>query len=675
MLFNMLADFSVSPDDIAYAERILLPTGESFDEERRQFIGDMRTLDLLAVPGSGKTTALLAKLLILDRHLPRQDGTGILVISHTNAAIDEIRDRIGLHCTQLFRYPNFVGTIQRFIDEYLAIPYYIDKYGKAPAHIDDAVYERRFTEPPFGFEGFTRLESKNARCFLKANKKKIRWSWVDGKYVLTDGYCGKAIEFKKPRGITKPHNYIDWNDSEKVRVREWVRDHKLAILKSGFLCYDDAYFLSRVALFRNALFKPLLQRRFTHVFVDEMQDMERHQYELLEAIFFDAGASGVRYQRIGDRNQSIFDGKDSTSGEFWANRETTLELNGSYRLGPVLASVVSAFSVNPIHIDGRRKNSDGSLVMIKPRFIVYSDATQSTVIQRFATIVRELADAKSLPLTTQTRCKAVGWATKAEPNKTRLPDYHPHYEKGAPRAHAEHTLLASVVAFSATDSQSFAPIENSIVKALLWILRLEKAKDSGGTPFVKQTLREFMMIEHPNYWQTFQTNMYKWCMGVARGEKDEILKDIRDQLPVFCSIFGYQIESSKEFVFGNLEEVPAASGTASQPAERNVLTHEGVRVEVATVHRVKGETHTATLYMETFYERGGGGNYESQRLAAQLQGKPLNVNMHDLVRQSAKMMYVGFSRPTHLLCFALHESRFQKIEAGICTNTWEIVRL
>lgn len=671
----MPADFSVTPDDIAYAERILLPAGGSFDEERRRFITEMGTLDLLAVPGSGKTTALLAKLLILDRHLPRQSGAGILVISHTNAAVDEIRDRIGSHCTQLFRYPNFVGTIQRFVDEFLTIPYYIDRYRRAPTHIDDAVHDQRFNDPPFVIKGFTHQENKNARRFLKVNAKKIRWSWVDGKNVLTDGYCGKAIEFKKPRGITKPLNYTDWNDSERVRVSEWIRAFKLSILKSGVLCYDDAYFLARVALFRNAPLKPLLQRRFTYVFVDEMQDMERHQYELLEEIFFDAGASGVGYQRIGDRNQSIFDGRASTSGEFWVNRETVLELNGSYRLSPMLASVVSAFAVSPIQIDGRRTNPDGSLVMIKPRFIVYSDATRSTVIQRFATTVRELADAKALPLTAQTRCKAVGWTTKAEPNKTRLTDYHPQYEKGALRGRTEHVLLASVVTFSVTDSQSFAPIENAIVKALLWILRLEKAKDSAGIHFVKHTMREFMMTSHPTEWQTFQTNMYKWCMGIARGERDEVLQDIREQLPAFCSVFGHQIESSKEFVFGNLEAVPAASGTALPPAERNMLTYEGVRVEVATVHRVKGETHTATLYMETFYEKGGGGNYESQRLATQLQGKPLNENMHDLVRQSAKMMYVGFSRPTHLLCFALHESRFQKIAAGICTNTWEIDRL
>ena len=74
----MRAEFSVTDDDIAYAEGVLLPRGELFDEERRSFIRDLGTLDLQAVPGSGKTTALLAKLLILDRYLPFADGSPLM---------------------------------------------------------------------------------------------------------------------------------------------------------------------------------------------------------------------------------------------------------------------------------------------------------------------------------------------------------------------------------------------------------------------------------------------------------------------------------------------------------------------------------------------------------------------------------------------------------------------
>jgi len=74
MLSNMLWEktlkMRVTDDDIRYPEKILLPNDVSFNEQRKEFIKNLDTIDLQAVPGSGKTMALLAKLLILEKHLP-----------------------------------------------------------------------------------------------------------------------------------------------------------------------------------------------------------------------------------------------------------------------------------------------------------------------------------------------------------------------------------------------------------------------------------------------------------------------------------------------------------------------------------------------------------------------------------------------------------------------------
>lgn len=88
MRLNMQPEkIQVTDEDIKYTEKILLQEGEHFDNERIAFIENFETIDLQAVPGSGKTTALLAKLLILERYLLFKDGSGILVISHTNNAV------------------------------------------------------------------------------------------------------------------------------------------------------------------------------------------------------------------------------------------------------------------------------------------------------------------------------------------------------------------------------------------------------------------------------------------------------------------------------------------------------------------------------------------------------------------------------------------------------------
>jgi DNA helicase-2/ATP-dependent DNA helicase PcrA len=150
---------------------------------------------------------------------------------------------------------------------------------------------------------------------------------------------------------------------------------------------------------------------------------------------------------------------------------------------------------------------------------------------------------------------------------------------------------------------------------------------------------------------------------------------MREYLPGFLALFGVAVKVSAGFISDTSgAALPVGSNLRGEEAA-NVFQGHGIEVQISTVHAVKGETHAATLYMETFYARGGGGNYESERLANQLKGAPLSENAHDLAKQSAKMVYVGFSRPTHLLCFAVHESRFAVLEAGIDTAVWDVIKL
>lgn len=678
----MPAEFSVSDADIEYAEGVLLRDGESFDEERRIFIRNLGTLDLQAVPGSGKTTALLAKLLILDRYLPFKDGSGILVISHTNAAIDEIKGRIGSHCTSLFRYPNFIGTIQSFVDQFLAVPFYADKYKKLPLRIDDDIYNQRFSKPPFKIKDFTQQENSNARRYLMATPKTLRWSLIGGKTLLTDGYCGTLIDFKKPKGNTKPENYTDWSPEEKNRVRLWISKFKVQILNAGCLCYDDAYLFASASLLRNPPLRQLLQKRFSHVFVDEMQDMEKHQHDLLEDVFFDGGRSVAAFQRIGDKNQSIFDGKDARGLAFWIDRGTVLELNGSYRLSPALAAIVSCFAVSPLKIEGRGRNDDGTDISIKPHLIVYSDSTQDQVISRYAAVVQTLLDNGTIPASLHNKYKAIAWATQKGAGKVRLCDYYPNFSREEQQQRPDHQNLESYISNYDKSDQTLSSVERSIGNALLRILREEGIVDMDGALYSKVRMREFLKESKPDYWTVHQAKIYEWCMSVVRGDGPAALLDIRNCLPMFLLQFGKQISASANFVNGMgdaavpaVPAVPAVLRVAASKKAANVLLCGSFEVEVSTVHRVKGETHTATLYMETFYERGAGGNYESERLSSSLSGNAVAANAHNLIKQSAKMVYVGFSRPTHLLCFAVHERRFTKFEADLVGEKWAIIRV
>src|SRR5690606_4597566 len=64
-----------------------------FDQSRQDFLRKTTTLDVSACPGSGKTTLIVAKLAIMARKWPHRTK-GVCVLSHTNAAREQIQRRL-----------------------------------------------------------------------------------------------------------------------------------------------------------------------------------------------------------------------------------------------------------------------------------------------------------------------------------------------------------------------------------------------------------------------------------------------------------------------------------------------------------------------------------------------------------------------------------------------------
>ena len=97
--------------EIKMAHDVLLKGKDPFDETRVGIIKNDSSCYIQACPGSGKTTALLAKLIILANKLPLADGKGVCVLTHTNVAIDEIKSNVG-------KRPIFYLDIQTFLELY-----------------------------------------------------------------------------------------------------------------------------------------------------------------------------------------------------------------------------------------------------------------------------------------------------------------------------------------------------------------------------------------------------------------------------------------------------------------------------------------------------------------------------------------------------------------------------
>lgn len=669
----MPVKINITDNDIAYAESILLPSGKRFDDERKIFIKNFDTVDLQAVPGSGKTTALLAKLLILERYLPFKDGSGILVISHTNSAMDEITNKIGGYCPKLFSYPNFVGTIQSFVDNFLAIPCYTNLYKKQLYRIDNEIYiEKTEKLYPLPIQGFQLQEQKNARYYLEANECKLtyRLKYKNGDFKLMDSIDGKELTISKPK---RGSNWINWTDNEKARVFEWLKLFKLRIIKDeGVLHFDDAYLLSDVFLQRFPRAGILLSKRFQLVFVDEMQDMDKHQHDLLEEIFHNSRKSSSIYQRIGDKNQAIFNGSAKLD-EVWSPRDNVLNLNGSHRLTKPIAELVNCFA---LHKDEGRQIIGLREGNIKPHLIVYENNSIENVIQKFAEIVNSLIEKGEIKNENPT-FKAIGWR-KDDPdeNKICLKRYCKTFEPEKHVSKIDYICLKNYL-FTQNDSgKTFRSVRNNIINALIKILRDENVKEEGtGRNFTKQSLLKHLREVDPVAYQALMLYIYQWSLAIIQGKAEICFQKMKEYVPDLLRHFGKTIQRSEGFINQHQDNlIPAV--------DKMILTNrfkpDGVNfeIEIATIHSVKGQDHTGTLYLETYYQHDGNGenakSYESQRLCNQLKLSYLTGNEGVRVKQSAKMMYVGFSRPTHLLCLAVHKDRFDRYLNDIDTNKWEI---
>lgn len=670
---------NITDEDISYAEKILLSAGKQFDDERKTFIRNLSTIDLQAVPGSGKTTALLAKLIIIERKLPFADGSGILVLSHTNAAIDEIKEKIQKHSPKLFSYPNFIGTIQSFVDEFLAVPYYVQKFNKKPNRIDNEIYNEKiksFIEKPWLYKLNFNSDITDKVAYIKNNNEGFFYSYrfqSSNEIQLVKKLNEGVLEISKPRGRTRAENYRDYTQKEKSDVYDWFFEFKKSILNSGILHYDDAYFLAERYLLKFPKIKSILQKRFAFAFVDEMQDMDTHQYDLLEKIFYDNGNSISVIQRIGDKNQAIYNSVKAT--DVWADRANVLRLNGSHRLSKPIADVVKRFALyNDANFDIVGLNE----CAIKPHILVFENGTIGNIIPFFAQIVREngLANADKI---IKVVCWNTDWkeddASRQDQAKLRLEDYHNGFKKEKGKPKQDYDCLKSYLLYYDKNKKTLEPLRKNILNALLKILRLENINTSDTRPYTKKKLIDLIREKDFKKYDELNLNLYNWSIGIIKGKTNDVWNEIKAYAPNFFTIFSENtLSTSLTFLNTDAENIAVAKNVELETT--NHYKEDGLEIEITSVHSVKGQTHCATLYLESYFQKDGNGanakSYESQRLAQQLLGANLAANIGDRVKQSAKMAYVGFSRPSDLLCIAVHKDRFDTLLNTISPDIWEI---
>ncbi|CAL8473579.1 UvrD-helicase domain-containing protein [Caballeronia sp. S22] len=607
--------FSLSPADLANIAT-LFPALDFSRQEQIDALLHATSGDFQAAPGSGKTTLLGAKLSLMAARWPYAHR-GICILTHTNVARQEIEGCLKAvpYGASLLGYPHFIGTIQSFVNKFLAIPW-LRELGIELREIDEQGFEREFYRRAYPGAKTWIAQSEQQR---KRAVCGVRYRGADLALVTTDGHTLPAS------GVTIEH----------------LRRVKAAMAREGRLRHEDMFAYAEQALVKVPNLADAVEHRFPNVFIDEMQDTSDVQLSVLNAVFREAAV----VQRFGDVNQAILSRGPKVAPNSFP-RPKYFEVRTSLRFGSAIAAVVNA--VKPVGgaIDGL-----GPAAAFAPTMILYSDATVQMVIKLFGEWVASLFSSEEL---TRHPVKAV-CAIKTKGNAAQkvgrhISDYFPSFDE-AVTAQNSGRSIRQCLRFA---SNPTAPNRVGAARSVLLLM----VQTYGVHPYkTAKTWKEFARLtasnpEHASRVKSLALQIVTVPRDVctettARSSVVSVLAGLGDMLDVVVDEDGVP----PEWLIDTGSDVARTAGVNSVSISTDTAEFS---VQVATIASVKGETHLATLVLESCRQKV----FDLKSTLPFLCGTSnpaVEKNEHKL--RSLMNIFVAASRPKRLLAFAMHADR------------------
>jgi superfamily I DNA/RNA helicase len=659
---------------LAEAERLILD-----DEDRLPILESMNSIDVQACPGSGKTTLIAAKLILLAEKWPYADQ-GVCVLSHTNVAKDEIIDRLekakAVRARQLLSYPHFIGTIQEFVGKFVAFPLVRSEGIKINTVDTDTCVSLIYTNIRHGTRSY--IDNKS------------RYSNVLYDFDLRLNGATISINVPTfPNGSTSP----SYSDLKEVRER---------LIAEGYFFYKDIYIYAEKALAQYPDIGPSIRRRFPFIFIDEMQDTQKFQDDLLLQIF-PLNDPGIVVQRFGDPDQAIFHGIGGEEPNVTFNEKSSTDMdfviNKSHRFDNSIATKIKGLSFNEVKL--KTEISDDSLELRKSHHansqnfehtvIIYGDENIGAVIPAFAEIVSSQFSEKSKRIRSF-EVKVLGAVGNEidKDDQLKIGHYWSAFDKSkSKKGFKESTLIEAVYYCRHAPVDDWAASYKLLIDCVLKILRMAKKRDGQGKYFRATTMRE--ILEEKDEWRILRELVYFMLDNSRKIDREfwdaanRVLSKLFDLDSTTDEVRDYLAFHKKDEYFPSIDnfELPKMGSLKAMP--ENAVEHaDGFRIGVSTIHGVKGETHDATLVLETKFFCP-----DLEAMLPYLTGdlpneEHLNLNLKPNPSTAAfkpnqrfmRQFYVAMSRPKHLLCLAVHASRITtEQKRALQARDWRLYEL
>lgn len=597
--------------------------GLVFDDTRRECLKSYR--DVQACPGSGKTTLVAAKLILLAKKWTH-NYQGICVLSHTNVAKDEITKRLQdhLHGAKLLRYPHFIGTIHSFVNMFLGMPYCHSNNRLVAKIDDDSCY--KYIKKNISYGTMSYIERK--RCKLS-----------DLKYYYTDNQLTLFVP-----GFSNVSESPSYEDLYRVKQK---------LLNLGYHFYSEMFEYGKAYLHSNSSVEKFLRKRFPVVIIDEMQDTNKQQDEVLNSIF---NGQTCSFQKFGDPDQAIYNSmNDNLPNESYNNQTDLLIIELSHRFSKDIATLATGLSYNRLELNTyveKQQNPQHTIYLV-------DETTREQVIPAFAKLCCEcIPNDNTLPI------KAVGAVGKLKKEEKDLTIWHyfPSFTKEKANNHNlnfDKLILYILKAKELKGSHMKEPYQ-VIMKGIVKFCELASiALNQSSTSSLNTWFKKNNKIIDYN----------RWFLSVMQTEtitEPFWQSKITELLSLFNIEHTPEVTEFLTYIHQDMDDSTNTSNIYS-------CTHEDktVNIEVSTIHGVKGETHAATLVLETKNHK-----FDIQQtidyLLKNTNKKPSGVRKE----QFMKLLFVATTRPKHLVCLAIDKSRLPERQQQIAIQKgWKIVDL
>ena len=631
----------IDDKELEIVENILLEKGCHFANDAKEVIRYWKSVDVAACPGSGKTTVLLAKLKLLADRMPLKKGSGVCVLSHTNVAVNEIKTKLSNYADLLMSYPNYVGTIQSFIDQFVTKPYLKQKTDASIQVVEDSVYAQHL------YKLLWKDRSQNSpyqkiRYFIKFNVKN-----GSGQYDNEISYMENLYQKDGALYVSKQKKPLAGADSLSAKQYETAIQELL--VSEGLIRYKDAYQYAVESISElSTEYTDLFSRRFQYVFIDEYQDCNQMQRDALDKLF---NQNECCVFHIGDSDQAIYNSENSEI-EDWKPGTSCLSMASSNRYGQEIADILTN-----LRTDKKVINASLGETGYIPTVIIFDDASIDKVVGKHILALDEngLYDPNGI-------YKIIGAVKKRDLAGLKIGDYWAEYDdRNNLKSEYNYWNYVRRISEGLSEGKLYY-VEGQFRSLLCKILHYAGVKNKiSGREYTSKTIKRRIDEEHSEQYRNDWIQITKLKSYDVKSVDAAIRMLIRDLIDLKGK--------TEDDLFGLFPEYFMKEGDLEENKQGNhnffIEPIRGRKIVIDTVHGVKGETHDATLYLETEKSRSS----DIRRILPYLGvGKK---GSQAISEYSRKCVYVGMSRPRKLLCLAVRAETYE--EGKKVFQTWKVI--